>query len=264
MKRLAILLLLAPGLLFCTGCFSSTDKEDRAPMRESKLRRMQRVERERREGEARAAQMELIAAGGRTIYELVKDLIDFAKGDRPIDAAKSLIDPNFPDLRRRAIVKLTEKKWGRQDPYLKQYEQMAKSDPDPSVRAMAIRALNRGRDKRAIAVFLSALEERNESVRLEAAKALANVPDASAVGPLIRHMEHPEENVDVRIACADALRQYPTSEVAQALVRALRDRNFGISWQARKSLQLMTGHDFRYDTVAWLNYLSGTDKPFTG
>jgi HEAT repeat protein len=115
-----------------------------------------------------------------------------------------------------------------------------------------------------VAVFLSALEERNENVRLEAAKALANVPDASAVGPLIRHMENPEENVDVRIACADALRQYPTSEVAQALVRALRDRNFGISWQARKSLQLMTGHDFRYDTVAWLNYLGGTNKPFTG
>jgi HEAT repeat protein len=139
---------------------------------------------------------------------------------------------------------------------------MARTDPDPSVRSMAIRALNRARDKRAIPIFLAALDEKNDSVRLEGAKGLANIPDPTAVAPLIRHLDNLDENVDVRVACADALRLYRTSEVAQALVRGLRDRNFGIAWQSRKSLQLMTGKDFRYDTAAWLTYLSGTNKPF--
>ena len=79
---------------------------------------------------------------------------------------------------------------------------------------------------------------------------------------MIRYLDNADENVDVRVASADALRLYRTSEVAQALVRALRDRDFGVPWQARKSLQLMTGKDFRYDTAAWLTFLSGTNKPF--
>ncbi len=139
---------------------------------------------------------------------------------------------------------------------------MARTDSDPAVRSMALRALNRARDKRAVPVFLAALDEKNDDIRLEAAKGLANIPDPSAMTPLMRHLDSPDENVDVRVACADALRLYRTSESAQVLVRALRDRNFGVAWQARKSLQLMTGKDYRYDPAAWLAFLSGTNKPF--
>ena len=139
---------------------------------------------------------------------------------------------------------------------------MLQTDPDPGVRSMLIRALNRARDKRAVPFFISALDDKDENIRLEGAKGLANNPDPRAAAPLLRHLNDPEENVDVRVASADALRMYRTSEVAQALVRALRDRNFGVGWQARRSLQLMTGKDFRYDTAAWLAYLGGTNKPF--
>ena len=67
---------------------------------------------------------------------------------------------------------------------------------------------------------------------------------------------------DVRIACADALREYKQSDVAQSLIRVLSDRDFGVAWQARRSLNLMTANDFRYDQTAWLKYLTGTEKPF--
>lgn len=263
MNRLFFLVFVLPLFLVCTGCFSSPDKEDRGPFTDSKLKRMKRQDAMRKEAKHEEVGTDLVFAGVKTIFSVIGDLVDLAIGDTPFNAAKALIDPNSPDLRRKAIVKLSNKEFGRQDPYLKQYEQMARSDTDQSVRAMAIRALNRGRDKRAVPLFLGALEDKNDHIRLEAAKALANVPDASAVGPLIRHLDNPDENLDVRIACADALRQYQTTEVAQALVRGLRDRNFGVSWQARRSLQLMTGHDYRYDAVAWLNYLGGA-KPFTG
>jgi HEAT repeats len=228
----------------------------------TKLERMKRQDAMRNQDESRRNRQELFRAVAGTIFSGIGELIDLIKGRPHLDAAKGMMDPNSADARRRGIVHLSNKDWGRQDPYLKRYEQIARDDPNPSVRAMAIRALNRGRDKRAIPLFLSALADRNELIRLEAAKALANVPDPSAVTPLIRHMESADENLDVRIACADALRNYHTSQVAQALVRALRDRNFGVSWQARRSLQLMTGQDYRYDTVAWLNYL--TNKPLTG
>ncbi len=92
---------------------------------------------------------------------------------------------------------------------------------------------------------------------------------------LIRHMEalievrgeggRPEqvqESRDVRVAAADALRNFPTRDVAKALTDSLRDKDFEVSWQARKSLVLMTGHDFKYDQGSWRDYFSKTDKPF--
>jgi HEAT repeat protein len=257
---------LLPLLLLCAGCFSSTDSQDAKPFTPGRWREMIRadVDRMKPEEQRRARIGNPVRVMFSAIGDAWSQIYNFATGKTAFNAAKALLDTSAPDNRRSAIVYLSNRVYGRQDPYLKQYDQMARSDSDGSVRAMAIRGLNRGRDKRAVPLFLAALEEKNDRIRLEAAKALANIPDPSATAPLIRHMENPEENLDVRIACADALRNFRTSEVAQALVRALRDRSFGVSWQARKSLQLMTGQDYRYDTVAWLNFLSGATKTFGG
>ena len=66
----------------------------------------------------------------------------------------------------------------------------------------------------------------------------------------------------MRVAAADALRNHRTAEVATALVGILRDPKFGVSWQALQSLRVLTGRDDQYDRAAWLNYLSGAEKPF--
>lgn len=142
------------------------------------------------------------------------------------------------------------------------------------MRAAAVRALNRSRDRDAIPVYIRALEDKSELVRLEAAKALANIPDDRAIAPLMQHLEGrlevrvgdrtemQQENRDVRIACADALRNFRRLDVAQALIRVLQDQDFGVAWQARQSLNLITGRDFRYSQTAWLGYVTGPDKPF--
>jgi hypothetical protein len=259
-----IVLCMLPLLMVTAGCLSSTDDEDYKPFTAGRWREMIKENENRLKPEEQRPMQGLgnplrLFIG--TIAEGISWIHDLATGHDFLDEAKKLFAPN-PDHRRSGIIYLSDRSPGRHDPYAKQYLTMARSDADPAVRSMAIRALNRARDKRAIPIFLAALDERNESVRLEGAKGLANIPDPSAVAPLIRHLDFADENVDVRVACADALRMYRTPEVAQALVRALRDRNFGIAWQARKSLQLMTGKDFRYDTAAWLTYLSGTNKPF--
>ena len=253
-----------PLLLISVGCFSSIDDEDYKAFTNDKWREMIKDDQNRLKPEEQRPVQGLdnpirIFIGA--IAEGISWMHDMATGHTFLKEARKLFESN-PDHRRAGIVYLSDRSPGRHDPYLKQYDIMARADGDPAVRAMAIRALNRARDKRSIAVFLAALEEKNDAVRLEAAKALANMPDASARAPLMRHLDSVDENVDVRIACADALREYRTAEVAQALVRALRDRNFGIAWQARRSLQLMTGKDFRYDTAAWLGHLSGNSKPF--
>ena len=262
MNRISLCLI--PLLLITAGCLSSTDEEDYQPFTTDRWRdqikenenRLKPEEQRPTKGWSNPLRMVIGA-----IAEGISQIHDLATGHTFLSEAKKLYESNA-DHRRAGIIYLSDRSPGRNDPYLRQYNIMARTDPDPMVRSMAVRALNRARDKRAVPVFVAALEERNEAVRLEGAKALANNPDPSAITPLIRHLDNGEENVDVRVACADALRLYRTPEVAQALVRALRERNFGIAWQARQSLQLMTGKDFRYDTAAWLTHLSGTNKPF--
>ena len=75
-------------------------------------------------------------------------------------------------------------------------------------------------------------------------------------------MEAVQETRDVRVACADALRSYKTPEVARVLIGVLNDRDFAVAWQARQSLRLMTGHDYRYDDNAWVQYLAAAKSPF--
>jgi hypothetical protein len=175
---------------------------------------------------------------------------------------------------------------------------------DYTVWSAAVRALNRARDHSATPIFIRLLDyplgrpqptrletedwmhrsaderelaQRNQEVegayryqtgtqslvRLEAAKALANIPDEKAINTITDHLLH-DQSKDVRIACADALRNYHTLETARVLVNALTDPDFSVAWQARVSLIVMTGQDFRYDHDQWLNYFGHSRSPFVG
>ncbi|MGN6504012.1 MAG: HEAT repeat domain-containing protein, partial [Tepidisphaeraceae bacterium] len=138
---------------------------------------------------------------------------------------------------------------------------IAEFDDNALVRATAIRALNRSRDAQASGVFVAALDDDSPLVRLEAAKALSNIPNPNSAPPLLKVFTNPNENLDVRIAAADALRNCKSLEVARALVNVLNDRDFALSWQSRQSLRAMTGGDMHYDQTAWLDYITGPQNP---
>jgi hypothetical protein len=213
------------------------------------------------------------------LWEGPKRLYDFWSGNTPGKFARWMEDDKSADLRRSGILKLVDNyDYARADPYTKRYWQIAQGDPDYLVRVAAIRALNRSRDRESIPVYVKGLDDRNPLIRLESAKALANIPDDSAVPVLLRHLRpeieirgegsgpaaRPErftEISDTRVAVADALRNYKTKDVARALTDVLQDRQFEVSHQARKSLILMTGHDYRYDPDKWREYLS-RENPF--
>jgi hypothetical protein len=208
-----------------------------------------------------------------------KRLYDFWTGNTPGKYARWMEDDKSADLRRTGILKLaSDYDFARADPYTRRYWQIAQGDPDYLVRVAAIRALNRSRDRSGIPIYIKGLDDRNPLIRVESAKALANIPDETAVPALLRHLrpeiemrgegsgaaaraERVPETKDTRIAVADALRCYKTKDVARALTEALQDRQFEVAYQARRSLILMTGHDYRYDPDKWREYLS-KENPF--
>lgn len=198
----------------------------------------------------------------RQITGLFSRIGDTARGRTPRNAAIKMEDQYFPDERREGINGLVSRDFGKREPYVTRYDQIAKADDDWLVRATAIRALNRARDRNATPTFVLALGDKNDQVRLEACKALIHMPDEAAVPALVKIVQSDDENKDVRIAGAEALQHYRSLEVARALTNNLAGRDFGVAWQSRKTLILLTGHDLQYDEAAWLAYLTGPEKPF--
>ncbi|HSV13665.1 MAG TPA: HEAT repeat domain-containing protein [Tepidisphaeraceae bacterium] len=221
--------------------------------------------------------MATIGKGLASPFVYIGQQIDYASGHTPAKAVAHMEDKSNADWRRLGIIDLVSSwDYARKPPYTTRYQQIAQHDPDYTVRAMAIRALNISRDASATPIFIAALDDDNELVRLEATKALANVPDPAAVPALLRHLQGQRETLatavgrpaaseeakDVRIAAADALRHYRTLDVARTLVTYLNENEFGVAWQSRQSLRALTGRDLKYDQAAWLNYLTGPEKPF--
>lgn len=195
-------------------------------------------------------------------WHFLKELYNYYTGNTPALAARNMLNPRDADRRREGVFYLAKRSFGRKEPYTKRYAQMAETDDDFTVRAAAVRALNWSRESQYASIYTGLLADKSAWVRLEACKALANMPDNAAITPLIRRMEDPEEDRDVRIAAADAMRNFPTGQAGQALVRVLADKDFGVAWQSRKSLRLLTGRDFGYNQSAWLEHLARSDKPF--
>ncbi|HXE55196.1 MAG TPA: HEAT repeat domain-containing protein [Tepidisphaeraceae bacterium] len=184
-----------------------------------------------------------------------------AEGDTAGKAARMTLDKQSADNRRQGVTKLVDYGFAKRPPYTTHYEQMAETDSDPTVRAAALRACNRARDRKATPVFITALGDKSPLVQLEAAKGLANLPDPNAADALLRVISNPESDRDVRIAAVDAIRYYRRLDVARALSNLLADHDFSVAWQARRSLVFLTRQDFGYNEGAWLGFLAGPEKP---
>jgi hypothetical protein len=192
----------------------------------------------------------------------IRKVSDMFAGKTPALYARQMENPNSPDLRWKGMNKLLENDFAKKPPYTTRYRQIAQSDPDPLVRAMALRALNRSRDAGATDLYIKALADKSELVRLEGAKALNNLPDPASIPALLALVNKAEESRDIRIAAAEALKHYKQLDVARALVARLNERDFGVAWQARRSLRRMTQNDLGYNEGAWLQYITGPEKPF--
>jgi hypothetical protein len=192
------------------------------------------------------------------VFDDIADMISGA----PSRYGRNLADKENPDNRRDGIMGLVARPWGETPVYTKAYAEISgDSSQDSLVRATALRALNRSRVRQYTPLYITQLTDPSPLVRLEACKALNRMPDVNAVPQLMKMIGRIEEDKDVRIAATEALRHYKQLEVARALVKLLNERDFGIAWQARRGLTDITQKNFGYDEAAWLNYLTGPEKP---
>jgi hypothetical protein len=189
------------------------------------------------------------------IGQPIASFFDYITHDNAQYAAMNMAS-HSPDKQREGMLRLTDFKFARHGIYITGYAIKARSGEDFTIRAAGIRSLNRCRAKGYTSLFLAALAEDEPLLQLEAADALGNIPDPAAIPALVSRLEDGATNVDVRISCAEALRNFHTSEAMNALISVLDDQSFGVAWQARQSLELLTGQDFRYDAKSWLNYIA--------
>jgi hypothetical protein len=186
----------------------------------------------------------------------MSNAVSVLRGKTPIEAVRMMEDQSSADRRREGIYRLVQYDFGQSETYCRRYRQIAVADKDFTVRAAAVRALNWSRDRNAVPVFITALGDQSEMVRWQAAKALVNIPDASAAEALTRAVGNVNETINVRLAAVDALHHYRDAGAARALANLIGSKDFGIAWQARRSLRAMTGADYRYDERAWLEHLT--------
>ncbi|MFP4144155.1 MAG: HEAT repeat domain-containing protein [Phycisphaeraceae bacterium] len=170
----------------------------------------------------------------------------------PGEAARDALNPDDPDRRQRGLARIAASDFGGEEPYVKMYR-MLLTDPDPTVRATAARALGMHGSVADAGRIVPLLEDDAGYVRWEAAKALQRIHNPDTVGPLVEAVQNDEDG-DVRMAVAEALGQYPRSDVFQALVGALTDTNYGVVQAANRSLATLTGQDLPPRPGAWLDW----------
>ncbi len=155
-----------------------------------------------------------------------------------------------PDVRRKGVVQLAEKDWALKEPYLEGFAMLAGSDPDPTVRAAAVRALGKAGDPKYAKVLVAMLSDESEMVRWDAAEALNRSPSELAPEKL-QEVALNDESHDVRAAAVKALRHYGSAEVFATLFDAMAARNFTVRYQAHQALVEMTRMDKGYERADW-------------
>jgi len=207
------------------------------------------------------------AGGCDTIGQDVNDMTSALKPTSPSEAAKKMIDPYSADNRREGTVLISNASFGGVDVYLAVYRDMVDRERDPIVKAIAIRALARHGQPEDAMHILPHLTHENVQVRWEAAKGLQRLHNTAAVSDLLKVLNNEAENIDVRIAAAVALGQYPEDRVFQGLLNALDERELSVNVAAAKSLETLTGQSLGLDGpkwYAWYHSVAASGNAFAG
>lgn len=191
----------------------------------------------------------------------VADLFEPFNMPAPGEAARWMYDRN-PDLRRRGVTLIYASPFGGEEAYVKQYADMVRNDPDPLVRAAAVRALARHGTPDHAVLIAEQLTHESIHVRWEAAKGMQRLHNPAVVPVLTRVLNREGEEVDVRAAVATALGQYPSDDAAQELMTALDAPELVVNRNARDALATMTGQNFGLDRSAWFNWYTKATAPF--
>ena len=177
------------------------------------------------------------------------------------------------DLRRDALAKVAKSKKHDRDWAIKGYVATALLDTDAQARCVALRALQRTGDPRAVETALKLLNYREYPprevrppgplCRWDATELLAKLSEAGNIPE--EHRERVRTTLadrlrddterHVRIAAARGLDQYPHEASVEALIDGLRDQDFAVVHQCEESLVRLTGFAHHCEALAWTEWL---------
>jgi HEAT repeat protein len=193
--------------------------------------------------------LSLVGCTGPGPIAYMRDLV----GPRRNEIARKVFDSEDADVRRETMVEMSKRPWGLSGATLRVYALVARTpSEEPTVRSVAIRALGRAGAEAEpyIDDILLALGDGVDDLRWDAAVALDSVVADAAVEGLCLRAVH-DTSVDVRGACARALRHYRRTDAASALIDAMRDSDFAVRRQAHASLVEIVGRDLGPDASHW-------------
>ncbi|MBI4711735.1 MAG: HEAT repeat domain-containing protein [Planctomycetes bacterium] len=161
---------------------------------------------------------------------------------------KPSISSTDPDLRHQWLMKSARS--GDVSKYLKLYAELVTDDPDPLVRALAARYVGKFNYKEGTPALIKALADPSPYVRQDAAVALGEIGDTSAVTPLLKTLED-DTSSEVRRSTAQSLGKIGDSKAVDGLIHHLEDVSPGVAYAALQSLKTLTKQDFGKDIKAW-------------
>lgn len=185
-----------------------------------------------------------------------------------------------PDVRRDSVTQLATSDQADRDWAIKGYIAIATLESEPQARCVAIRALAKTRDGRAVEAILKILNHEDfpaadvrppdAITRGDATLALAELSDGGipdeqkpkALATLLKRLAE-DENREARVAAARGLAYYKSDEAIKALIEGLRDTQFAVAHECENSLVALTGQAHQCSPTAWAAwYEANSAQPF--
>lgn len=184
-----------------------------------------------------------------------------------------------PDERREAVVRLAESHRFDSESTYPVLDAVARTDPVPQIRCIAIRALGQYEDDRPFKTFVTILQATDESgdalpgnddVRWDATAAmlalmkqgLLSESSRNAVRDLLIRLLDKDPSRNVRLSAIDGLGCIHDHAVFSPLIYALRSKDYAMASQSERALIALTGVTHHCDPDAWETWLANAEDPF--
>lgn len=186
-----------------------------------------------------------------------------------------------PDVRRDAVTRVSDSKKYDEEWAIKGLRAIALLESDVQTRCVALRALGRTGDPRAVEAMLMILNHERYPAkevwppqslcRWDATVALADMSARGQIpaeqrddvrATLVRQLKNDHVR-HARIAAARGLGYYQNTDALEALIDGLEDDDFAVVHQSEASLVQLTGYTFDCSVSAWEQwYAEHHDAPF--
>jgi len=133
-------------------------------------------------------------------------------------------------------------------------------EPDPLVRKAIVGTIAEFQTPMSQQVLEAGLKDESEGVRIACCQALGHCSEGGSVAALAETVRS-DQDIDVRLAAAEALGKIRTPEAIQALVPALDDRDPALQYVGVQSMKTITGQDYGPDVQAWRQVATGENPP---